>query len=50
MGVRRDPSLDELGAFVTARRAQLSPGKAGLPDNATPTREQLVELLRSLHR
>lgn len=32
MGVRRDPSLGELGAFLKARRAQLSPGEAGLPD------------------
>lgn len=33
VGVRRDPSLEELGAFLKARRAQLRPDKAGLPDN-----------------
>lgn len=38
VGVRRDPSLEELGAFLKARRAQLSPHKAGLPDNGEPRR------------
>ncbi|MCX4431489.1 MULTISPECIES: helix-turn-helix domain-containing protein [Streptomyces] len=36
--MRRDPSLEELGAFLKARRAQLSPHKAGLPDNGEPRR------------
>ncbi|MFE9450862.1 helix-turn-helix domain-containing protein [Streptomyces sp. NPDC006739] len=36
--MRRDPSLDELGAFLRARRAQLSPGEAGLPDTGAPRR------------
>ncbi|MET7457325.1 helix-turn-helix domain-containing protein [Streptomyces sp. NPDC005574] len=30
--MRRDPILDELGAFLKARRAQLGPGDVGLPD------------------
>ncbi|MFC9502956.1 helix-turn-helix domain-containing protein [Streptomyces sp. NPDC057002] len=36
--VRREPSLEELGAFLKARRAQLSPGAAGLPDSTAPRR------------
>jgi hypothetical protein len=30
--VQRDPSLDQLGAFLKARRAQLGPGDVGLSD------------------
>ncbi|MFF3846479.1 helix-turn-helix domain-containing protein [Streptomyces sp. NPDC002328] len=36
--MRREPGLEELGAFLKARRAQLSSGTAGLPDDATPRR------------
>ncbi|MFC8143518.1 helix-turn-helix domain-containing protein [Streptomyces paradoxus] len=36
--MRREPSLEELGAFLKARRAQLGPGTAGLPDSTTPRR------------
>ncbi|WBO61705.1 helix-turn-helix transcriptional regulator [Streptomyces camelliae] len=36
--MHRDPSLDALGAFLKARRAQLSPGAAGLPDNGESRR------------
>lgn len=33
MRVQRDPNLNELGAFLKARRAQLGPGDVGLPDS-----------------
>jgi transcriptional regulator with XRE-family HTH domain len=36
--VQRDPNLNELGAFLKARRAQLSPGDVGLPDSREPRR------------
>ncbi|GGS97375.1 helix-turn-helix domain-containing protein [Streptomyces violaceus] len=36
--MRRDPSLEELGAFLKARRAQLSPGGVGLPDKGESRR------------
>jgi transcriptional regulator with XRE-family HTH domain len=36
--VRRDPSLDELGAFLKARRAQLSPEDVGLAGTGEPRR------------
>ncbi|WP_051866411.1 helix-turn-helix transcriptional regulator [Streptomyces griseus] len=36
--MRREPSLDELGAFLKARRAQLSPGEVGLPHKGEPRR------------
>ncbi|WP_189845115.1 helix-turn-helix domain-containing protein [Streptomyces umbrinus] len=36
--MRREPSLDELGAFLKARRAQLRPAEAGLRDGAAPRR------------
>lgn len=38
VGVQREPSLDELGAFLRARRAQLSPGEVGLPSRGEPRR------------
>ncbi|WTT96716.1 helix-turn-helix transcriptional regulator [Streptomyces sp. NBC_00076] len=38
MRVQREPSRDELGAFLKARRAQLSPGEVGLPDTGEPRR------------
>ncbi|MGX5208009.1 helix-turn-helix domain-containing protein [Streptomyces violaceus] len=36
--MRRDPSLEELGDFLKARRAQLSPGGVGLPDKGESRR------------
>ncbi|MER6162466.1 helix-turn-helix transcriptional regulator [Streptomyces sp. NPDC001868] len=36
--MRREPSLEELGSFLKARRAQLDPGTAGLPDSGAPRR------------
>ncbi|MFD3619468.1 helix-turn-helix domain-containing protein [Streptomyces sp. NPDC058676] len=36
--VQREPSLDQLGAFLKARRAQLSPGGVGLPHTGEPRR------------
>ncbi|MEV7388094.1 MULTISPECIES: helix-turn-helix transcriptional regulator [unclassified Streptomyces] len=36
--MRRKPGGEELGDFLKARRAQLSPGTAGLPDTAEPRR------------
>ncbi|MER7692492.1 helix-turn-helix transcriptional regulator [Streptomyces sp. NPDC097610] len=36
--MHRDPSLDELGAFLKGRRAQLSPDTAGLPGSGEPRR------------
>ncbi|MFI6374424.1 helix-turn-helix transcriptional regulator [Streptomyces sp. NPDC050546] len=36
--MRHEPSLEELGAFLRARRAQLSPGTAGLPHSTAPRR------------
>jgi transcriptional regulator with XRE-family HTH domain len=36
--VPRDPSLDELGAFLKARRAQLGPRDVGLPGTGEPRR------------
>ncbi|WP_420907364.1 helix-turn-helix domain-containing protein [Streptomyces scabichelini] len=38
MRVQGEPSLDQLGAFLKARRAQLSPGGVGLPDTGEPRR------------
>lgn len=38
VSMRRDPSLEELGAFLKARRAQLSPLGVGLPDNGESRR------------
>lgn len=36
--MRGDPCLDELGAFLKARRGQLSPAEVGLPDTREPRR------------
>ncbi|WP_326732704.1 helix-turn-helix transcriptional regulator [Streptomyces phaeochromogenes] len=36
--VQREPRLDELGAFLKARRAQLSPSGVGLPDTGEQRR------------
>ncbi|MHB9863598.1 helix-turn-helix domain-containing protein [Streptomyces sp. YIM S03343] len=38
MGVRRDPNLDELGAYLKSCRARLSLAAAGLPDSGEPRR------------
>ncbi|GHC95985.1 transcriptional regulator [Streptomyces violarus] len=38
VGVLRDPGLEVLGAFLKTRRAQLSPGGAGLPDSGESRR------------
>lgn len=36
--VQREPGLDELGAFLKARRAELTPDGVGLPDSGEPRR------------
>lgn len=38
VGVHRDPNLNELGAFLKARRDQLSPDAVGLADSGEPRR------------